>query len=428
MKHYDEAHARIAKGLPDGIFTGVPFLLKDLHLLLKDTVTPYGSALFRDSAPAAHNSTLTQRYLDAGLVIFGKTNSPEFGLAGTTEPRLYGPTRNPWNLAHSPGGSSGGAAAAVAAGILPFANASDGGGSIRIPAAACGLFGMKPSRGRTPMGPDRGEGWAGMSIAHVVSRSVRDSAAVLDATAGDAPGDPYAAPAQKQPYLQELGAPTGVLRIAFNTKRPNGTQSHPDVVKAVEEAAKLCAALGHHVEEAAPAFEPEKMSQHQATIVGANVALTLRQRAAALGRDIAPDEVERITWLIARAAAGRSSTDYAEATLFMHRLGRQMAVFHETYDVYLSPTLSLPPVELGKLDMMTEDVGAYLRLSTDYMPGTAPFNMTGQPSMSVPLHWNEAGLPVGTMFTGRYGDEATLFRLAAQLEEARPWAAKRPAL
>src|SRR5690606_13403774 len=204
-------------------------------------------------------------------------------------------------------------------------------------AAACGLFGMKPSRGRTPMGPDRGEGWAGMSIAHVVSRSVRDSAAVLDATAGDAPGDPYAAPAQKQPYLQELGAPTGALRIAFNTKRPNGTQSHPDVVKAVEEAAKLCAALGHHVEEAAPAFEPEKMSQHQATIVGANVALTLRQRAAALGRDIAPDEVERITWLIARAAAGRSSTDYAEATLFMHRLGRQMAVFHETYDVYLSP-------------------------------------------------------------------------------------------
>ena len=427
MKHYDEARAQIARGLPDGPFTGVPFLLKDLHLLLKDTVTTYGSALFEGNR-ADHNSTLTQRYLDAGLVVFGKTNSPEFGLAGTTEPRLYGPTRNPWNLAHSPGGSSGGAAVAVAAGILPFANASDGGGSIRIPASACGLFGMKPSRGRTPMGPDRGEGWAGMSIAHVVSRSVRDSAAALDATAGDAPGDPYAAPAQTRPWLAELGAPTGKLRIAFSTKRPNGTESHPDVVKAIEEAAKLCADLGHHVEEAAPAFEPEKISQHQATIVGANVALTLRQRAAQLGREAGPNDVERFTWLIAQAAAARNSTDYAEATLFMHQLGRKMAVFHETWDIYLSPTLSLPPVELGRLDMMTEDVGAYLRLSADYMPGTAPFNMTGQPSMSVPLHWNAASLPIGSMFTARYGDEATLFRLAAQLEEAKPWSEKRPPL
>lgn len=255
MKHYDEARAQIARGLPDGPFKGVPFLLKDLHLLLEGTITTYGSALYQGYR-AGHNSTLTQRYLDAGLVIFGKTNSPEFGLAGTTEPRLYGPTRNPWNLAHSAGGSSGGAAAAVAAGILPVANASDGGGSIRIPASACGLFGMKPTRGRTPMGPDRGEGWGGMSIAHVVSRSVRDSAAMLDATAGDAPGDPYAAPARARPFLDEVGAPTGKLRIAFSTRRPNGTESHPDVVKAVEEAARLCESLGHIVEEAAPEFDP----------------------------------------------------------------------------------------------------------------------------------------------------------------------------
>lgn len=427
MKHYDEARAQIARGLPEGLFSGVPFLLKDLHLLLKDTVTTYGSALFQGYR-ADHNSTLTERYLKAGLVIFGKTNSPEFGLAGTTEPRLYGPTRNPWNLAYSPGGSSGGAAAAVAAGILPFANASDGGGSIRIPAAACGLFGMKPTRGRTPMGPDRGEGWAGMSISHVVSRSVRDSAAALDATAGDAPGDPYVAPARARPWLQEVGERPGNLRIAFSTKRPNGTTCHPDVVKAVETAAKLCESLGHDVEEASPEFNQEEISKHQATIVGANVALTLRQRAAALGRDVGGNDVEHITWLIAQAAASRNSVDYAEATLFIHQLGRRMAAFHETYDIYLGPTLGIPPVELGRLDMMGKDVGAYLRLSGEYMPGTGIFNMTGQPSMSVPLFWNDAGLPIGTMFTGRFGDEATLFRLAAQLEEAEPWADKRPKL
>ncbi|PKQ06342.1 MAG: amidase [Alphaproteobacteria bacterium HGW-Alphaproteobacteria-12] len=427
MKHYDEARAQIGRGLPEGPFKGVPFLLKDLHLLLKDTVTTYGSALFEGNK-ADHNSTLTERYLKAGLVIFGKTNSPEFGLAGTTEPRLYGPTRNPWNLAHSPGGSSGGAAAAVAAGILPFANASDGGGSIRIPASACGLFGMKPTRGRTPMGPDRGEGWAGMSIAHVVSRSVRDSAAVLDATAGAEPGDPYAAPAQARPYLEEVSAKPARLRIAFTTRRPNGTTCHPDAVTAVEEAAKLCESLGHAVEEASPVFDQEELSKHQATIVGANVALTLRQRAAQLGRDVGMNDVEHITWLISQAALLRNSTDYADGTLFIHQLGRKMAGFHETYDIYLAPTLGLPPVELGKLDMMGEDVGAYLQLSGEYMPGTAIFNMTGQPSMSMPLHWNGDGLPIGTMFTGRFGDEATLYRLAAQLEEARPWADKRPKL
>ena len=427
MKHYDEARAQVARGLPEGPFSGVPFLLKDLHLLLEGTVTTFGSALFEGNK-ADHNSTLTERYLKAGLVIFGKTNSPEFGLAGTTEPRLYGPTRNPWNLDRSPGGSSGGAAAAVAAGILPFANASDGGGSIRIPAAACGLFGLKPTRGRTPMGPDRGEGWAGLSISHVVSRTVRDSAAALDATAGDAPGDPYAAPAPARPFLQEVGARPGRLRIAFTTRRSDGSQCHPDVVAAVMEAAALCETLGHHVGEAAPPLVREEISKHQATIVGANIALTFRQRAAALGREVTQNDVEHITWLIARAAEARNSADYAEATLFIHRLGRQIAAFQENYDVLLAPTLGVPPIPLGALNMMTEDVGEYMRVSYEYMPGTAIANMTGQPSMSVPLHWNAAGLPVGTMFTGRFGDEATLFRLAAQLEEARPWAERRPAL
>ncbi|MEX0838999.1 MAG: amidase family protein [Parvibaculum sp.] len=427
MKHYDEARAQIAKGLPEGIFSGVPFLLKDLHLLLDGTVTTYGSALFGGNV-ADHNSTLTDRYLKAGLVIFGKTNSPEFGLAGTTEPRLYGPTRNPWNLAHSAGGSSGGAAAAVAAGILPFANASDGGGSIRIPAAACGLFGLKPTRGRTPMGPDRGEGWAGLSISHVVSRTVRDSAAALDATAGDAPGDPYAAPAQARSFLQEVGAKPGRLHIAFTTQRSDGSVCHPDVVAAVRETAELCENLGHHVEEAAPVLNREEISRHQATIVGANTGLTFRQRAMALGREVTPNDVEHITWLIAKGAEARNATDYAEATLFIHRLGRQMAAFHETCDVFMSPTLGVPPIPLGSLDMMSEDVGKYMRVSYEYMPGTAIANMTGQPSMSMPLNWNATGLPIGTMFTGRFGDEATLFRLAAQLEEAKPWAERTPAL
>lgn len=427
LKHYDEARARIARGLPQGPFAGVPFLLKDLHLLLDGTVTSYGSALFRNEK-ADHDSTLTERYLAAGLVVFGKTNSPEFGLSVSTEPRLYGPTRNPWNVEHSAGGSSGGAAAAVAAGIVPVANASDGGGSIRIPAAACGVFGMKPTRGRTPMGPDRGEGWAGMSISHVVSRSVRDSAAMLDVTHGAAPGDPYAAPAYAGSYLGEVTTGPGKLRISFTTKRPNGAQCHKDVVAAIEETAKLLADLGHHIEEAAPAIDTDEMSKHQATIIGANVALTLRSRAAQIGREVTKDDIETFTSLIAEAAKTRASTDYADATLYIHRMGRQFAAYHRRYDAHLSPTLGHPPIGLGILDTMSSDVAAYLRASAEYVPSVGIYNMTGQPAMSMPLHWNAEGLPVGVMFSGRFGDEATLFRLAGQLETARPWWHRRPTI
>lgn len=427
LKHYDEAKQLIADGLPDGPFKGVPFLLKDLHLLWKGTVTTYGSAAWKGYI-ADHNTTLTERYLQAGLVIFGKTNSPEMGLAGTTEPRLYGPTHNPWNLEHSPGGSSGGAAAAVAAGLLPVANASDGGGSIRIPASACGPFGIKPTRGRTPAGPDRGEGWAGMSISHAVSRTVRDSAALLDATTGPAPGDPYEPPAAERPFLEEVGAPTGKLRIAVNTKRPDGSRPDPEVEKAIADAARLCEELGHHVVEAAPALDPKAMGDNQAAIIGANVALALEQRAEELGRDITLNDVENITWAIAQGARARSSVDYARATLFIHKMGRMMGAFMEEHDVYLSPVLGTPPPKRGTLDMMTEDIGTYMSKITEIMPYAGLFNMTGQPSMSVPLHWTADGLPVGVMFTGRFGDDATLFRLAAQLEEAKPWRDRRPAL
>jgi amidase/6-aminohexanoate-cyclic-dimer hydrolase len=427
LKHYDEARAQIARGLPEGPYKGVPFLLKDLHLLLDGTVTSFGSALFGNYR-ADHNSTLTERYLAAGLVIFGKTNSPEFGLAPTTEPSLYGPTRNPWNLAHSAGGSSGGAAAAVAAGIVPVANASDGGGSIRIPASACGLFGIKPTRGRTPMGPDRGEGWGGMSISHVVSRSVRDSAAMLDATHGPAAGDPYAAPPPARPFLQEVGANPGKLRIAFTTKRPDGSSCHPEVAAAVEKTARLLESLGHHVEEAAPVLDPEEISRHQSTLVSANIALTLRQRAAALGRDVAPHDVEHVTWLISEIAKLRSGTDYAEATLFIHQLGRKFAGFLSAHDIHLTPTLALPPLALGTIDMTSPDIPTYLRVTAEYMCGNGLANMTGQPSMSMPLHRDSGGLPLGMMFTARFGDEATLFRLASQIEAAQPWADLRPAL
>jgi amidase/6-aminohexanoate-cyclic-dimer hydrolase len=425
FKHYDEARAQIKKGLPDGPFKGVPFLLKDLHLLLEGTVTTFGSASFQGNR-ADHNSTLTDRYLKSGVVIFGKTNSPEFGLSPTTEPRLYGATHNPWDLTRSPGGSSGGAAAAVAAGILPLANASDGGGSIRIPAAACGLFGMKPSRGRTPMGPDRGEGWGGMSIAHVVSRSVRDSAAMLDVTQGAAPGDPYAAPHIERPYLLEAKTAPGKLRIAFSTARPDGTQCDREVVAAIKATAKLLASLGHHVEEAAPEIDPQEMGQHQATIIGANIALTLRQRAAVLGRELTANDVEAFTLLVAEGAKHRSGTDYAASTLYIHQMGRHMANFHQRFDVYLSATLATPPIPLGHLDTMTSDVMTYLKNSAEYVPNIGVYNMTGQPSMSMPLGWSESGLPLGLMFTGRYGDEATLFRLAGQLETACPWKDKRP--
>jgi len=425
LKHYDEAKQLIADGLPDGPFKGVPFLLKDLHLLWKGTVTSFGSAAW-DGYVADHNTTLTDRYLKSGLVIFGKTNSPELGLAGTTEPRLYGATHNPWNLEHSPGGSSGGAAAAVAAGILPLANASDGGGSIRIPASACGLFGIKPTRGRTPIGPDRGEGWGGMSISHAVSRTVRDSAALLDATTGEAPGDPYASPTPARSFLEEVSAPTGKLRIAFNTRRPDGSKPEAEVEQAILNAAKLCEELGHKVVEAAPTLDPQAMGDAQATLVGANVALTLQQRGEALRRGLTQNDVENITWLIAEAAKSRSSVDYANASLFIHQMGRLMATFMETHDVYLCPVLGTPPPKLGVLSMMTEDVGAYLESITRIMPYAGLFNMTGQPSMSVPLHWTPEGLPVGAMFTGRFGDDATLFRLAAQLEEALPWKNRRP--
>ena len=418
VRHDDYARRQIDKGLPDGPFSGVPFLLKDLDLI-EGTRTTFGASVFKDHV-ADHTGTLAQRFLNAGLTIFGKSASPEFGLLPTTECRLFGPTRNPWNLAHSPGGSSGGAAAAVAARILPVAHASDGGGSIRIPASASGVFGLKPTRARSPSGPDRGEGWGGFSCSHVVSISVRDSAVMLDAISGPEATSPYVAPPPERPFAEEVGRDPGKLRIAFTDKSPYGTAIDPEIAAAVRDVAGLLAGLGHHVEERAPqlANDPGPV---MGTIVGANTALTVRLTEQRLGRKITSSEFEILTLSMAHNAQGQTATDYVAAQLAAFQISRGLATFFETCDVFLSPTLCAPPLRIGELNSMSEDPAHIVPILRRYMPGTSMFNLSGQPAMSVPLAWNAAGLPLGMMFAARFGDEATLFRLAAQLEQVRPW-------
>ena len=423
VKHYDHAKQQIDNGLADGPFTGVPFLLKDLENL-EGTRTTFGASIYNDNV-ADHSGTLAQRFLDAGLTIFGKSSSPEFGLMPTTELRLFGPTRNPWNLAHSSGGSSGGAAAAVAARILPVAHASDGGGSIRIPASASGVFGLKPTRARTPLGPDRGEGWGGFSCGHVVSISVRDSAAMLDAIHGPEPSSPYVAPPPDRPFLDEVGRDPGRLRIAFTDKSPYGEAIDPEIAAATREVAALLASLGHHVEERAPTLAADPAAV-MSTIVAANTALSVRLAEQRFGRAMTTADFEVLTLASAHNAQKASATDYVAAQLGAFQISRGLATFFESCDLLLCPTLCSPPLRIGELNTMSQDLSHIAPILRRYMPATAMFNMSGQPAMSVPLAWNAAGLPLGMMFSARFGDEATLFRLAAQLEQARPWKGKLP--
>ena len=422
---YDEARAAVAAGLPAGPFTGVPYLLKDLGALYTGAETSFGSTFFTGFV-ADHDSELTARLKRSGLVIFGKTNTPELGLAPSTEPRRFGPTRNPWNLAYSAGGSSGGAAAAVAGGILPMAHATDGGGSIRIPASCCGLFGMKPTRARNPMGPDAGEGWGGASVGHAVTWSVRDSAALLDATSGPDVGDPYWAPPPAGPFLAEVGREPGQLRIALTTTSFNGQAVDASCAAAARAAAKLCESLGHVVEEARPQVDGHALGMATRIVIGANVRAQLETRAAALGRPLAADDVERMTW--ARAADGTAfpAWEYARAIGVIHRTGRAVARFFTRHDVLLSPTMCRPPYPIGVLNMSGDDDAAYLAAVLASIGFTSLFNSSGNPAMSVPLAWSADELPIGVQFAGRFGDEATLFRLAAQLERAQPWATRRP--
>ena len=420
----DRARAAIEADLPDGPFHGVPFLLKDLGAEMRDTPLTNGSRLYEDFI-CDFDSTLVARYKRAGLVIFGRTTSPELGLSYATEPLLHGPARNPWNLDHVPGGSSGGAAAAVAARILPIAHASDGGGSIRVPASCCGLYGLKPTRGRSPTGPHGGEGWAGMSVNHAVSLSVRDSAALLDAIIGEDVGDPYAASQPARPFLEEVGADPGVLRIAVCGRPSNGVAVDADCIAAMDHAAALCADLGHHVEEAEPDYDRDEINEQRIKIIASCLRNEIEARAAELG--VAPETlVEPTTWYIATLANDVSGADYAAAVNALHRVGRQIGRFFTDYDLLLTPTLAKPPLLIGALDPATDDFDAYAAEVQGFAAFPALSNATGTPAMSVPLFWNDAGLPIGAQFIARFGNEATLLRLAAQLEQAQPWADKRP--
>jgi amidase len=423
VRHDDYARRQIDNGLPDGRFAGVPFLLKDIEFL-EGTRTTSGATVYKDHI-AGYTGTLAQRFLDAGLTIFGKSSTPEFGLLPTTESRLFGPTRNPWNLEHSSGGSSGGAGAAVAARIVPLAHASDGGGSIRIPASASGVFGLKPTRARNPIGPERGEGWSGFSCGHVLSISVRDSAAMLDAIHGPEPSSPYVAPAPERPFAEEVGRDPGRLRIAFTDRPPYGDTIDAEIAAAVREVANFLAGLGHHVEERAPALAADP-AVVMAAIVSANTGLAVRQAEQQFGRPMTDRDLQILTLATAHNAGKATATDFMAAQLNAFRISRGLATFFQACDVFLCPTLCSPPLRIGELNPMSRDLSHIPPILRRYMPATSMFNMSGQPSMSMPLAWNTAGLPLGMMFTGRFGDEATLFRLAAQLEQERPWRQKLP--
>ncbi len=422
---FEKAEKQIKDGLPEGPFRGVPFALKDLGQHLKGTITSSGSRVWKNYVPD-FDSTLVERYKRAGLVIFGKTASPELGLTTTTESVLYGKTHNPWDLEKTSGGSSGGAAAAVAGRILPMAHASDGGGSIRIPASCCGLFGLKPTRARVPMGPTQFEGWNGCSAHHAVTISVRDSAALLDISAGEETGSPFFSPKPARPFLNEVGVDPGKLRIALMTDSPINTPVDQECKKAAVEAAKLCESLGHKVDEAKPQIDFAASREAFLNILTVSLARTLEDAAKVLGRAVTIDDVEPVTWSLYQSGQSVSSVKYSRAIANCHQVGLAMARFLQNYDVILNPTLGKPPVKLGLLSLSPIDIRAYTKDVTEFSPFTALYNVTGQPSMSVPLHWSEEGLPIGVMFSARFGDEATLFRLAAQLEKARPWAGRKP--
>ena len=424
-KLYERARESLATVPERGLFAGVPFLLKDASADLAGTATTSGSQLFADRI-AQRDSTLVERYRRAGLVIFGKTTTPEMSLAASTETSLTGATRNPWDITRTAGGSSGGAAAAVAAGIVPVAHASDGGGSIRIPASCCGLFGFKPTRARTPAGPAVGEGWGSLSAAHVVSRSVRDSAAMLDATHGPAPGDPYCAPHYAGRFRDEVETEPRALRIAFQRTPLRGTDIDAECTHAAERAGELLETLGHGVEEVQPPGDWEELGQALWVLVASNVAHTLHARARELGRELARDDVDRVTWSTVEFSASLSVEAYPEALRTIHRQGRRMATFHEDYDVIMSPTLGQVPVPLGVQHTNNQDLEAYRRALARFTPFTQLFNMTGQPSASLPLHWTDEGLPVGVMVSAAFGEDALLFRLAGQLERAAPWFDRTP--
>jgi amidase len=424
---FDRARTEAKGTLPDGPFRGVPFLLKDVMGGADQGVRLTVGSKFLQSHVARADTELVKRFKRAGLVVIGRTNTPEFSIPPATEPALFGATKNPWNLAYSSGGSSGGAAAAVASRMVPVAHASDAGGSIRIPASCTGVFGLKPTRARNTMAPRLGESVAGLVAEHCVSISVRDSAAFLDATSGPAPGDPYAAPAPARPYLQEIGANPGRLRVAVMRTPLNGANVDADCLEALESAVALCKELGHElVDEQVVLSEPGELLPAFFKVWTLNAAMSLASAEAIVGRDATPDDVEPVTWALAEMGRTLSAVDYEKATRTLHRVSRDVAALYERADVLLTPTLAQPPLLLGAIDNPPDEPLRGFFRSGAFAAFTPLFNITGQPAMSVPLFWNAAGLPIGVQFAARFGDETTLFRLASQLESARPWAARLP--
>ncbi len=420
----DESLARqaIDDGLPDGPFRGVPFAVKDLATPVRGLPMSNGSRLFADHRPD-HDAEIVRRCRQAGLVVSAKTNTPEFGLSPSTEPALFGPTHNPWRQGFSCGGSSGGAGAAVAAGLFALAHATDGGGSIRIPAAYCGLFGLKPTRGRITAAPDRGENWNGMSVGHVLTRSVRDSAAALDATAGNLQGDPYFAPPSSASYRRDAHIDPSLLRIGLATVSPTGAEVDPELANAAERTARRCEQLGHVVIPVDWPVEPGQVSPVAGVISSAHIAATIDTRLKLLGRDLEPGEIEPVTAAIAEAGRRVSGVQYIQAVEAMHAVGRAMARLFADVDVVLTPTVGAMPAPLGEL--AGDDLMRFVSRVGPVTAFTGIVNMTGQPAMSLPLDISDDGFPIGTQAIGRFGDESTLLQLAGQLERAHGFRPKR---
>ena len=443
----DNAARAVAAGvIPQGPFTGVPFLCKDLVSAIAGIPMNKGSKSCRNYVPT-EDSEMAKRHRAAGLIVLGKTNTPEFGLMGVTEPELHGPTRNPWNLDHTPGGSSGGSGAAVSSGIVPMASGGDGGGSIRIPASCCALFGMKVTRGRNPLGPESGEIWQGAVVEGALTRSVRDSAAVLDVTNGADRGSPYVIPAPKRPFLEDTKQDPSQLKIAFTVQSPFQADVHPECVEAVLNTAKLLESLGHIVEEAQPDIDGEALGKSYMMMYFGEVAADIEELKSVVGRPLNHHDTEEATWALNLLGQAFSAGDFVLAIRQWNTFSRQMAKFHETYDLYLTPTIaSLPPrigefqqkpaeqlflkiinsMNMGKLLKATGIADMMATKGLAKMPFTQLANLTGQPAMSVPLHWSREGLPCGVQFIGRFGEESLLFQLAGQLERARPWFDRRP--
>ena len=424
MELYDFGRQAIADGLPDGPLRGAPYLIKDLGAAMAGIPTTGGSRFMADVVPAEDSETV-KRLKAAGLAIFGKTNTCEFGMSITCEPQFYGPTINPWNAALTPGGSSGGAASAVAARIVPAAHASDGFGSIRVPAACCGLVGMKPTRGRNSFAPSFGERIGGTVAEHTVSRTVRDHAALLDAIGGTAEGDPYFAPPPARPFLEEVGADPGRLRIAFTYGGATGAKTDDDHRRVLDQTAGVLEGLGHMVEEADPPISNDESQDIFRTLMAANAAQIIRSHPTK-GRLPVAGEVERVVAATAQKGEAVFGHDVFMAQARMHAQGRRMAGFHRDYDVLLTPGLGHLPPQLGWIDMMLDDADEYWDRVAAFSPFTVWFNQTGQPAVSLPVGQTADGFPVSVHAVARFADEATLFRLSAQLEQAMPWIRRRP--